>query len=193
MDLDEIKKKLYLRLEFSDSNDEETYQEQINEVRNKYPDEGWRIPEGYTNEITNINNNKLRKIRTNLNDDDGFNELYKELNNLKANKERKEQKLRQLIPPNKPNLRQQLYSYISRSENSANNEIKNFENNALMLQNEINNLNRIIIDLEKLKPIYDETKTNGGKRKSRRNEKNKKSKKNHRKIKSSSKFVQRKI
>ena len=121
MDLDEIKKKLYLRLEFSDSNDEETYQEQINEVRNKYPDEGWRIPEGYTNEITNINNNKLRKIRTNLNDDDGFNELYKELNNLKANKERKEQKLRQLIPPNKPNLRQQLYSYISRSENSANN------------------------------------------------------------------------
>lgn len=177
MNFKEIVDKLYNRLEFSNSEDERKYQEEISKVNNKYPDEGWHIPQGYIDEIKAINDNKLRQIRNNLNDDAGFNELYAELNNLKGNKLKKEQELENLIPPNKPNLRQKLYSFFSRNENSADSEMRKFEATTKDLRLEIHELNKTISNLEKLKPIYNESKINGGKKQTHRNKKTKKNQK----------------
>ena len=152
MNLREITKNLDKRLNFSDINDENDYEFQkgianMNYAKEKAskPDED--IPIKFLNdEIKIIDNYKLIKIRKQLKDDAGFNKMYAELNNLKDIKEQKEQQLQQLTSPNKPskpNLRQKLYSFVSRRKNFV-----------AKLEAEIKELNDAINNLEKLKPIY---------------------------------------
>jgi hypothetical protein len=176
MDLASLKSELFKRLEYGNEQKEAMYQTERKIINDKYPDEGWRIPQSYINEMENLKKKKLREIRKDLNDDNGFKILVSELDNIKANKDKKEAELKSFVPPNKPNLLQKLYTNVSGKINTADAEINNFNKNTKNIQNEIADFQKIISGIETLIPIYQETQ-GGAKTKTRRN----KSRKNLRK------------
>lgn len=180
MDLESLKAELFRRLEFSDTEKEKTYQSERDTINKKFPDEGWHIPQAYIDAMKNLKNSKLREIRKDLNDDAGFNRLVSELENVKANKEKKEVELKSLVPPNQPNFSQKLYTSVFGKENTADAEINAFNVRTKNIQNEIADFQKIISDIETLKPIYNETQ-GGSKTKIRRNRNSNKSRKKLRK------------
>lgn len=179
MDLADLKAELFRRLEYSDPNKELEYQKKRKQVNDKYPDEGWRIPQSYIKEMENLKNNKLREIREQLNDDDGFKLLVDQLPIVEFNKDKKEQELKMLVPPNKPNFSQRLYTNVFGKTNTADVEINNFNAKTKSIQDEIADLQKIISDIGTLKPVYDKVLTDvseydkttfgGAKNKTRRN------------------------
>lgn len=177
MDLPTLKETLYERLNFKDANQEQMYQEEREKINNSFPDEGWHIPQAYTDAMKSLKNNKLKTIRTKLNDDKGFNAILMELENVKSNITKKEAELNQLIPPDKPNLRQKLYTSVFGIKNSADSEINNFNERTKNIQVEISDLQKIAMDIETLIPIYSEPLRGGGKKNTRRNQKTRKTKK----------------
>ena len=54
MDLVDLKSELSKRLKYGDEKKEAEYQSKIKEINNNYPDEVWRIPESYRNEISEL-------------------------------------------------------------------------------------------------------------------------------------------
>ena len=171
MDLPTLKKKLYERLNFKDTNQEQIYQEEREKINNSFPDEGWRIPQAYIDAMKSLKNNKLKTIRTELNDDEGFNVMLNELDNVKSNITKKQGEIERLIPPNKPTFRQKLYTGVFGKTNSADSEINNFNERTKNIQDEISDLQKIAMDIETLIPIYSEPLRGGGKKKTRRNKK----------------------
>lgn len=151
------------------------------DINDRYPDEGWHIPQDYTNEMYALEISKLEKIRQNLNDDEGFNEIKSQLQNIKGNIIRKKEELNLLVPPNKPNFRQRLYTFSTGKTNTADAEINDFNKKTKNVQNEIAELEKIQKDIQTLIPIYEKVITpsssgspitpavKGGKRKTRRN------------------------
>ena len=180
MNLESLKAELFKRLEFSDKTKEEKYQSERDRINKMYPDEGLRIPQSYIKDMENLKNKKLREIRKDLNDDNGFNLLVSELDNVKANKEKKEDELKSLIPPNQPKLSQKLYTSIFGKINTADAEINAFNIKTKNIQNEIADFGKIISGIETLIPIYKETQ-GGSKIKTRRNRNSNKSRKKLRK------------
>ena len=186
MDLAYLKSELSKRLKYGDEKKEAEYQSKIKEINNNYPDEGWRIPESYRNEISELKNNKLREIRKYLNDDDGFNRLKNKLENVEADKETKELELKNLVPPKQPNRLQKVYTTVSGKINTADAEINDFNNKIKDIKEQIYGLKKIIGDIKTLIPIYEEpneeVQTGGSKTKTRRNRNSNKSRKNRRKL-----------
>jgi len=181
MDLEPIKLKLFQLSEYSDAEKETKYQSRVKRIDNAYPDEGWRIPDGYLRDMQRLNEAKLKEIKKDRNDDTIFQELVSELDNLKANKIKKENELTSLIPPNSPNRLQRLYTAFTGRTNTADHALDVFDTNTRQIRSEIWGLEKIISGIEKLIPIYQESQTGGVKRKTRRNRHSNKSRKNHRK------------
>ena len=159
MELKELKSKLFKRLEFGDDADgkkhKRYYDLHVEDINKKYPDEGWRIPEGYINDMKSLKLSKLYKIRQLLNDDEGFDALKSELPNIKANKERKTAELEKRIPPENPKLLQKLYTGLLGKTNTADAKINEFNKKTEEIQIEINDLTKIINDIETLIPVYE--------------------------------------
>jgi hypothetical protein len=180
MDLTKLKAELFKRLEYSDETKEATYQKNKDVIKSEYPDEGWRIPKDYIDKMANLQKTKIQEIRKDLGNDEGFKYLVSELDNIKANKEKKEDELKKLIPPNQPSFFQKLFTSVSGKINSADTEINNFNKSTQDIQNEIVDFQKIISGIETLIPIYNETQ-GGAKTKKRRNQNSNKSRKNLRK------------
>jgi len=180
MDLPKLKTELFRRLEYSDETKEATYQKARDAINRKYPDDGWRIPQDYINDMANLKKAKIREIRKDLGNDEGFQNLVSELDNIKANKEKKEDELKRLIPPNKPSLLQKFYTSVYGKINNADTEINTFNKHTYYIQSEIVDFQKIISGIETLIPIYNETQ-GGAKTKKRRNQNSNKSRKNFRK------------
>lgn len=184
--LKELSDNLYKRLHFDTNDKEREY--------NMEGDEIHRVWYGKSNTLYGENVAKLYKrkhieIRKLLNDDDGFNDLFDNLENLKKLKEKKLFEKEQKLQPASPSTRQRIYSMVTGNESEADKETAAYKDKIRLISDEITHITKIIEDIEKLKPIYDlvldGTTTTGGKRKTRRNKKNKskktKSKKNHKK------------
>jgi hypothetical protein len=60
MDLASLKTELFKRLEYSDEEKEKQYQLERAKINDSYPDEGWRIPEGYINAMENLKKKTTR-------------------------------------------------------------------------------------------------------------------------------------
>ncbi len=159
MDLKELKSELFKRLEFGDDeegkNNKKYYELSAKIINEKYPDEGWRIPQGYIDEMKSLEFSKLYEIRHDLNDDEGFNALRLELPNVKANKARKTAELEKRIPPENPKFLQNLYTSVLGKTNTADMKINKFNKETKEIQEEINDLTKIINDIETLIPVYE--------------------------------------
>jgi hypothetical protein len=180
MNLVSLKSELFKRLNYDDEQKEAIYQSKINKLSKNINPADVRFKEYYIYEMNILLENKLLEIRKDLNDDDGFKRLVSELDNVKFNKYEKETELKSLVPPNKPNLLQKLYTNVFGKINTADAEINNFNNNTKDIQNEIADFKNIIYDIETLIPIYQKTQ-GGAKTKTRRNRNSYKSIKNRRK------------
>lgn len=150
MDLTPSTENLYTALEFTHPQQEKLYQKEREEVNKIFPDEGWRIPKAYTYEIEYLEYKKLQKIRSELINNEEFNDLLIELNNVKANITKKQRELDTLIPPNKPDWRQKIYTQFSGKTNSADNNINKFNETTKNIKNEISYLKKIVMNIEKL-------------------------------------------
>ena len=196
INIKEIEDKLSKRFNFSDNSDEDTYNEKLVELNNRYPYgdiDGFHSP--YYQEKKKLYDDKLKTIRKNLNDDEGFTELYEKLDALNAYKTQKQTELDKAKTPTISGRVSSFFSSNAKYDNAA---------KITTLEAEIRDLSSIIDKLRELKRIYDmdmdmditNNETGGGKRKSRRNKKSKKSKKskkNHRKIESSSNFIEKNV
>jgi len=89
MDLSKIKTELYRRLEDSDEKKEAAYQKKRDAINTNIPDDGLYNVNIYRNEIEKLKKQKIREIRKDLGNDEGFQYLVSELDNIKANKKKK--------------------------------------------------------------------------------------------------------
>lgn len=169
--LESIKKELKKRTEFDNTEDEKEYQQEEEKLRRNYASyEGSGTTPSELASRKRLKEDKLRKIRKKLNDDQGFFELFNKLGDLQKIYREMEKRLRNLRHP----------SFLKKMTIGKDEKLID------QLQKEIDNLGHIIYNIKTLEPIYNET---GGKRKMRRNQKTKKSKKNRRKSKRLRKFV----
>jgi hypothetical protein len=182
LDLNALRKGLDTRLYYADEANKNAYQEKVNTILEPVRD--WyqskeRWPAYFTN-MDNLRNETMHKIRESLNDDNGFYLLLNKLPKVEEEKKIKETELDKLH---------------KHRDNISNNTIQNiankvpiakriFGNDKLLadlgkqiedIQADITFLINIIKDINALTPIYNDSSTSGGKRKSRRNRKNKKS------------------
>ncbi len=61
MDLASLKSELFKRLEYGNEQKEAMYQSERKIINDKYPDEGWRIPQSYINEMENLKKKNYEK------------------------------------------------------------------------------------------------------------------------------------
>ena len=188
MDLESIKEEVNRRINHSDKEKEDEYANEEKKTRDRYPQEGWHIPESYKNEMANLYEAKILEIRKDLNDDSGFVYLVSNLEDIKKIKARKESELEEATPP-KPKKKSTFTKFFSSSgrTSSADTKIDDFYKMKKIKIEEISKLQKIIFDINTIRKIYNDDETKGGaKTKRRRNKKSKKvekskSKKSHRK------------
>tara|TARA_B100000925_G_C21938533_1_gene443485 strand:- start:521 stop:1108 length:588 start_codon:yes stop_codon:yes gene_type:complete len=130
--------------------------------------------------LDNLEIKHFEKIREDLNDDAGFKNILEEINveDIKTNLAEKKHRLDDLRrkEPSYPTRGQARYTRWTGRENSAEIARSNWRKEVKTLDDEIDLMEKILIYIRKLKPIY-ESETSAGKKRTRRNRKSKKSKK----------------
>ena len=172
LDIDKMKKEIELRTTFTDPltkvDDTNEYDSAFDAAMQNAISTGFEIKQPierredfYTEEMIKLEDDKLRKIRRRIGDDGSFNKLYSKLDKIKSLLHEKQEQNKKLLEnfkePNKKELLDIILTYD--------------DNYVSRLSSEIFHLKRIVNNLEKLKPIYDEPLelgSTGGKRKSRR-------------------------
>lgn len=218
LNLDKIKLEIKKRTEYKEgSAEQKLYKDEITKINNMFPDEGWRIPQGYKDSMNKLKKIKLSNIRKILKNDEGFEELktklpmlqqeYKELNNSVQTKPEAPTEPKK---PNNANPVQKVYSLITSRTNAADKTMEEYktkldeyktkldEYNTKMQQynkkNKKNEIDDIIRDIERLIPIYEppiDKIPSGGKRRTRRRRASKKPKKSQKNQKKSQKKLKR--
>jgi hypothetical protein len=184
MDLENLKSELKKRLNYIDHDKENKYQNNIKIIEKKYISrsvDGARRSDPENEEYEKLKHDKIQDIRKILNDDESFNNLANKLDEIKAYKKIKEDELKRLDQPNKT-IFQKIYTntfgrFIKKNTDG------DAESNREKITNEIQDLEKIISDIETLKPIYEKKTQEGGAKtkKTRRNRNSNKSRKNRRK------------
>jgi len=183
MDLENLKSELKKRLEYSDSDRDRENEYQKNKLKIEqsyisYVGDGTRRSDKEIEEYEKLKEDKIQDIRKNLNDDESFNNLANKLDEIKAYKEIKKDELKRLDQPNKTTF-QKITNMVGRFRKKKGDA----ESNREKITNEIQDLEKIISDIETLKSIYEKKTQKGGAKtkKTRRNRNSNKSRKNRRK------------
>lgn len=176
--LNQIISEIKIRTDYTEESDEQkNYENEIETINKSFPDEGSYIPQAYKDKMNSLETKKLSNIRTILNDDKGFQELKSKLPILeKRYKELQKSLPNRPSPPKSATRTQKAYTYVTNLKNTS--DINMDEYNAK--NNEFNTkmkIKQMIDDIKRLIPIYDDTRTSGGKRRTRRRRASKKSKK----------------
>jgi len=131
--------------------------------------------------LNNLEIEHLKQIRDYLNDDAGFKNILEQINveEIKTKLAEKQHRLDDLRKeePSYPTRGQARYTRWTGRENNAEIARSKWRNEVKTLENEITLMQEILINIDKLLPIYEHEKTSAGKKRTRRNRKSKKSKK----------------
>ena len=132
------------------------------------------------NELDNLEIKHFEKIRADLNDDAGFKNILEKINveDIKTKLAEKQHLLDDLRrdEPSDPSIFQKFYTKVRKRDNSAMIARDKWIRDKRTLEDEIDLMQKILIYIKKLKPIY-EPETSAGKKRTRRNRKSKRSKK----------------